>query len=86
MKYVLLKFVTNTSGQYSATVANFDSLDFAKVNYHSTLAAYHNAADVLTGTVAIVDEFAHPISGFHEVVDHTPEETPEETTEETTEE
>ena len=89
MKYNVLQFITNTQNQYSASVAaTFDDFDKAKVNYHQSLAALHNADDVLMAVVKIVDEFGNPMDGFREVVDHTPEPepTPEEETEEHAEE
>lgn len=79
-KYNIIKFITNTAGQYSADVsATFDELEKAKVNYHQTLATLHNASDVLTATVKIEDEYGFEVMGFVEVVDHTPEETQNET-------
>ena len=79
MKYNIEKFITNTQGQYSATVAaTFEDFDKAKVNYHQSLAALHNAEDVLMAVVKIVDEFGNNMDGFREVVDHTPEPEPEE--------
>lgn len=83
MKYNIEKFITNTQGQYSASVsATFDDFDKAKVNYHQSLATLHNADDVLTAVVKIVDEFGNPMDGFREVVDHTPEPEPKPTPEE----
>lgn len=83
MKYNIEKFITNTQGQYSASVsATFDDFDKAKVNYHQTLTTLHNADDVLVAVVKIVDEFGNPMDGFREVVDHTPELEPEPTPEE----
>lgn len=89
MKYNIEKFIINTQNQYSASVAaTFDDFDKAKVNYHQSLAALHNAEDVLVAVVKIVDEYGNNMDGFREVVDHTPEPepTPEEETEEHTEE
>lgn len=83
MKYNIEKFITNTQGQYSASVsATFDDFDKAKVNYHQSLATLHNADDVLVAVVKIVDEFGNNMDGFREVVDHTPEPEPEPTPEE----
>ena len=76
MKYNLVQFIRNTADEYSASVsATFDSLDSAKVNYHQTLAALHNASDVKTATVKIEDEFGHELARFSETVDHTLTET-----------
>jgi hypothetical protein len=71
MKYNILKFVRNAEDSYSATVsATFDDLEGAKVNYHQTLAALHNAKDVKTATVKIEDEFGRQLSGYMEIVNH----------------
>ena len=79
MKYNILKFITNTAGQYSATVsATFDDLDKAKVNYHTTLATLHNAPDVRYASVKIVTEYGYDEPGFFEEVYHTATETIEE--------
>ena len=87
MKYNVLKFITNTAGQYSATVdSTFENLDGAKVKYHQSLAALINAEDVLVAVCQIVDEYGNLISGFREVVDHTPEPEPEPEPEPTPEE
>lgn len=71
MKYNIINFVRNTADQYSATVsATFDNLDSAKVNYHQTLAALHNASDIKTATVKIEDEFGHELARYIEQVEH----------------
>jgi hypothetical protein len=71
MKYNILKFVRNAEDSYSATVsATFDDLEGAKVNYHQTLAALHNAKDVKTATVKIEDEFGRELKNFIEMVNH----------------
>lgn len=71
MKYNILKFVRNTADAYSALVsATFDNLESAKVNYHQTCAALHNASDVKTATVKIEDEFGHELTGYTEQVEH----------------
>ena len=86
MKYNVEKFITNTKGQYSASVAaTFDDFDKAKVNYHQSLAVLHNANDVLIAVVKIVDEYGNNMERFREVVDHTPEPELEPTPEEETE-
>ena len=79
-KYNILKFITNTAGQYSATVsATFDDLTKAIVNYHQSLASLHNASDVLFATVKIEDEYGYALAGYSENVDHSHEETETET-------
>lgn len=81
MKYYLIKLLTNTAGQDGSTLAKYDDLDAAKVAYHQTLAAYHNAEDVLYAVVEILDEYGRIIGGFSEIVDHRPEPEPEPDTE-----
>lgn len=79
MKYNILKFITNTADQYSASVgATFEDLDKAKVNYHQTLASLHNASDVKLACVKLVTEYGYDVQGYMEIVDHTPEEVTEE--------
>lgn len=79
MKYNVEKYVTNTQGQYSASVAaTFDDVKKAKKNYHLSLASYYDAADVLVAVVKIVDEYGNPLDDFREVVDNAPEPEPEE--------
>ena len=78
MKYNILKFITNTAGQYSASVsATFDDQEKAYVNYHTTLANLHNSNDVLYAVVKIENEYGHELMGYYETVDHKPEETEE---------
>lgn len=74
----LIKKVTNTQGQYSCTVENFESVDSAKVRYHQMLAAYYNASDVSYAVVLILDEYGKELQGFREIVDKRPEPEPTE--------
>ena len=86
MKYNIEKFITNTQGQYSATVsATFDDLEKAIVNYHSTLANLHNANDVLLAVVILSDEYGNRMDMYREEVDHRPEPEPQPEPEEPTE-
>ena len=71
MKYNVIKLIRNTQEQYVAQVETFDSLSNAQVNYHNTLASFHNADDVKIATVKIEDEFGHELTGFSETVNHT---------------
>lgn len=79
MTYNVLKFVTNTSGQYQAVVDSTynDNLKGAKVKYHSLMATLENAADVLVASVRIVDEYGNQLSGYDEIIDNTPEPEPD---------
>ena len=79
MKHYLVKQLTNTQEQDGSTIAAFDSFDAAIVAYHSTLAAYHNASDVLYAVVQILEENGN--SKIKEIVDHRPTPEPEEVTE-----
>lgn len=81
MKYYLVKLLTNTQGQDGSTIAVYPSRDNALVAYHQTLAAFHNADDVLYAAVEILNENGVVIQS--EIVDHRPAPEPEpETTEE----
>lgn len=72
MKYNIVKYITNTAGQYSASVsATFDSLEKALVNYHQSLASLHNASDTLRAVVKVEDEDGNGVIGCREIVDHS---------------
>lgn len=75
MKFYLVKLLTNTAGQDGSTIGVFDSLVKAQVAYHQTLAAFHNADDVLYAVVEILNENGD--SQIKEIVDHRPEPEPE---------
>lgn len=78
--FYLIGLVTNTQGECGQTVNPFDNADLAKTNYHTKLAAFHNASDVLYAVVLILDEYGKELKGFREIVDKrpTPEPTPTE--------
>lgn len=69
-KYYLIKQLTNTQEQDASSIAVFDTLDSAIVNYHNILSAYHNADDVLYAAVMIHDFYGRTIGGYFEIVDH----------------
>ena len=75
--FYLVSLVTNTQDQHSQTVNPFDNADIAKTNYHTKLAAFHNASDVLYAVVLILDEYGAELKGFREIVNKRP--TPEPT-------
>lgn len=78
MKYNVLSFITNTSNQYVASVvATYDNIDDAKVKYHQLLASLHNASDVKTASVLIVNQYGREVAGYFEMVNHKTDETPE---------
>ncbi|MDT3386864.1 MAG: hypothetical protein LIR46_03730 [Bacteroidota bacterium] len=70
MKYYLTKLLTNTAGQDGSTITVYDTHDAALVAYHNTLAAFHNAQDVLYAVVMIVNEYGNV--EIKEIVDHKP--------------
>ena len=80
MKFYLVKLLTNIAGQDGSTIAVYegdDAADRAKVAYPQTLAAYHNADDVLYAVVEILDEYGRILGGYSEIVDHRPEPEPD---------
>lgn len=76
MKYYLVKLLTNTDGEDGSTIAKYDTLESALVGYHNTLAAFHNADDVLFAVVQILDELG-TVTNL-EIVDHRPAPVPPE--------
>lgn len=75
MKFYLVKLLTNTQGQDGTTIAKYDALTNAQVEYHNTLASFHNAEDVLYAVVEILDEYGNivgGVNGYKEIVDHRP--------------
>lgn len=73
MKYNVISFIVNKSNQYVAKVeATYDNIGGAKVKYHQLLASLHNASDVLFASVKLVNEYGNEVSGYFEMVDHTP--------------
>lgn len=70
-KWYLIKLLTNTAGQDGSSIGVFPSRDKALVSYHQTLAAYHNAEDVLYAVVKI--ENYEGVTYDCEIVDHRPE-------------
>jgi hypothetical protein len=75
MKYYVVKLLTNTAGQDGSSVSTFSSEKDARVEYHNTLAAFHNAEDVLYAIVQIVNEYGN--CEIMEIVDHKPIPEPE---------
>lgn len=75
MKYYLVKLLTNNKGQDGSSLAKYDTLESALVGYHNTLAAFHNATDVLYAVVQILNEQGTSVT--LEIVDHRPEPEPQ---------
>ena len=80
MKHYVVKLLTNTAGQDGSGVETYSSEKDARVAYHNTLAAFHNAADVLYAIVQIVNEYGN--CEIMEIVDHKPTPEPVEPVEE----
>ena len=83
-KWYLAKLLTNTAGQDGSSISVYSG-DNAENNvlvaYDQTLAAFHNAEDVLFAVVEILNENGYVIQS--EIVDHRPPEPePEPETEE----
>ena len=74
-KFYVIKLLTNTAGQGAPSVAEFDTYDNAIVNYHQTLASFHNAEDVLYAVVEVQNGIGNTV--IKEIVDHIPELEPE---------
>lgn len=72
-KCYLVKILINAEGQDATSIAVFETLESAQVSYHNTLAAFHNAEDVLYAVVELLDEYGRLIGGYTEEVDHRPE-------------
>ena len=92
-RYYVVKLLTNTQGQDASSISVFigdenkSAIDKARVEYHRTLTAFHNADDVLYAVVSIVSTQGNNV--ITEIVNHIPEpepEVPEEPTEEPIEE
>lgn len=78
MVYAILKVI---NGTYSVHAEGITNLDDAKVSYHGLCQVLWNAPDVITGTVAIVNENLCVIEPYKEYITH-PVEIPEEDTSE----
>ena len=75
MKYYVVKLLTNTAGEDASSVTVYASEKDARVAYHNTLSAFHNAEDVLYAIVQIVNEYGNCM--IMEIVDHKPTPEPE---------
>ena len=75
MKYYLIKMLVNTAGQDAPSIDVYTEKVDALVAYHNTLAAYHNAQDVLYAIVKIENEYGN--TEIMEIVDHEENVVPE---------
>lgn len=69
MKYALIKVI---NGTYSVHAEGFTTMEAAKVAYHGLCQTLWNASDVLTASVAIVDEQMDIVEGYKEYIHHEP--------------
>lgn len=85
MKYNVIKFVTNTKGQYQVQVTSTsETLKGAKSDYFKECRTLNNADDVLYAVIKILNEYGNE-TAWRETIDNRPEPEPE-TIEEPTEE
>lgn len=68
MKYAIVKCI---NGNFSIHAEGFTSLDKALVNYHGLCQTLWNATDVITASVAIVDENFSVVEPYREYITHT---------------
>ena len=67
MKYAVIKVI---NGTYSIHAEGFATVEAAKVSYHGLCQTLWNAPDVLTASVAIVDEQMDTVEGYKEFIHH----------------
>ena len=67
MKYAVIKVI---NGTYFIHAEGFATVEAAKVSYHGLCQALWNAPDVLTASVAIVDEQMDTVEGYKEFIHH----------------
>jgi len=69
MKYAVVKVI---NGTYSIHAEGFQTAEAAKVSYHGLCQTLWNSPDVLTASVAIVDEQMDTVEGYKEFIRHEP--------------
>ena len=69
MKYAVIKVI---NGTYFIHAEGFQTVEAAKVSYHGLCQTLWNAQDVLTASVAIVDEQMDVAEGYKEFIHHEP--------------
>ena len=70
MKYAVIKVI---NGSYTIHAEGITSVNAAKVSFHGLCQTLWNAPDVLTASVAIVDENLDIVQGYKEFVSHLTE-------------
>lgn len=77
MKYNVIKFVTNTKGEYQVKVTSTSgTLKGAKNDYFAECKTLNNANDVLYAVIKILNEYGDE-TAWREVIDNRPEPEPE---------
>ena len=66
MKYAIVKVV---NGNFAVASEHGENKDAAIIAFHQLCASLHNASDVVTSCVKIVDEQLDCVDGYVEVID-----------------
>lgn len=74
MKYAIAKCI---NGNYFIHAEGFTDISDAKALYHGLCQALWNASDVITGSVAIIDENLDVVDGYKEFIFHETEQADE---------
>lgn len=67
MKYAIIKVI---NGNYSIHAEGITDVSNAKTQFHGLCQTLWNASDVLTASVAIVDENLDVVEGYKEFIHH----------------
>ena len=70
MKYAIIKCI---NGNYSIHAEGITDINNAKVQFHGVCQTLWNSQDVVTATVAIVDESLIQFEGYREFIHHEAE-------------
>ena len=68
--FYLVSLVPNQQDQHQSTIAEYNDLEKAIVNYHNKLSAYHNAEDVKYAVVEILNVGGLLLKPYLETVSH----------------
>lgn len=74
MKYSVIKVI---NGNYAIQAEGITELPSAKVNFHGLCQMLWNAPDVLSASVAIMDENLDVVEDYKEFISHEPTPAPE---------
>ena len=70
MKYAIIKVI---NGNYSIHAEGITVIENAKTQFHGVCQTLWNAPDVITASVAIVDENLDIVEGYKEFIHHEAE-------------